>query len=395
MNETELQLSRLFNAVIGEPPTQVNVHAVRRKATRRRAVSGLAGAATLLAVGSVGVAVAATVSTSAITPAPNHTTNPQSSQPPRYYFVSSYESIRSGVLTDTIRATATGQVTATTGCPGTRTLISGAAAAAPTPAGQTFFISCLGRTPNYPSTYTGTKIYRFTVNKSGRVAGFKLVPGGNLAGLRSSDLAASPNGSELAIDVASVKAGPISEILVINPKTGQRAIWHSSRLNGGLAFNSYDLSFADNGRELASLGFTKCLVKGCESPGEEMVAVSPVWTGGSLASGRKIFTEGQLVKPSAGWVNDAYLNPDGATAIATTISRLGNLVLRVSAATGQSEGFIYHSEGGTLRLYGLDPTGQFPLVSAGPIGAEKNGWVDHDKLIPLRPAGRLVWIEAW
>ena len=59
MNEMEMQLSRLFNAAVGEPPNQVTPHAARRQALKRRIIACVSATAALAIAGSIGLAVAA------------------------------------------------------------------------------------------------------------------------------------------------------------------------------------------------------------------------------------------------------------------------------------------------------------------------------------------------
>jgi ABC-type phosphate transport system substrate-binding protein len=58
----EEQLRELLEAVVGEPPRQVNVENVRRKVVRRRVIEGVAGAAAVVLMTAAGVAAYAKVS---------------------------------------------------------------------------------------------------------------------------------------------------------------------------------------------------------------------------------------------------------------------------------------------------------------------------------------------
>src|SRR5580692_11017382 len=113
MNEMEQELSRLFNAVIGDPPRQVSAPAVRRRAIRRRRISYVAATAALAVAGSVGVAFAA-VTTPAHQQAAGH---PQSTGLPAYYLEETPGNGHGVQPANTIRSTATGTIAGTVTCP--------------------------------------------------------------------------------------------------------------------------------------------------------------------------------------------------------------------------------------------------------------------------------------
>jgi hypothetical protein len=193
MNETEILLSRLFNAAVGEPPNRVTVPAVRRAATRRRIVTCVSATAALAIAAVAGLAVSANAVDSHHVTAAN-----RAAAEPRYYFEADYPTLRSKQLRMVVRATASGSIIGRVRCPGPRPFVVAAAA----DAHQTFFVACqilVKRGSLY--ALTGTRIYRFRVTRSGRLTGFRLLPGGNLAGLRSSYMGTTADGSELAIDI--------------------------------------------------------------------------------------------------------------------------------------------------------------------------------------------------
>ena len=252
---------------------------------------------------------------------------------------------------------------------------------------------------------TGTRLYRFALTRSGRVTGFRPVPGGNLSGLSGGALAASPDGTELAVGVTKARPGIVYggtpfNIVVINTRTGKHAFWHATRLAGGMKFLFWDLSFARNGQELAAFGWAGCpqtpTVRTCKTPGE-MVAVNHPAAGGQLATGRVLLTRSSLTPDRHAWVGDAFISPDGATAIAVTSTRTASTVTRVSTATGKPSGILYR--GLSNLIIKPDPSGQFVLVTRQTL---KNGrasglfgWIDHGKLAPLKPANTTIEDEAW
>jgi hypothetical protein len=389
MNETELQLSRLFNAVIGEPPNHVTASVVRRRAARRRRVTYVTATAALAVAASVGVAVAASVTP----PPPPGPSQPPAASAPRYYFAASTVTKQTGrhtftvTLRDDIWSRKTGAITAQVSCPEPRPDVQAVAA----DADQGFFISCLTSVPGHPHTYNGVKIFRFTVTPSGQLAGFRPVPGADLAGVHTLNMAVTPDGSELAIEAGSLPGRPISEIIVIDAKTGKRAVWHSAQAPHGYGFTSTDLSFADHGQVLASFGQTDCTTL-CVPGGQQLIAVSPASAGGRLASGRVVFRQ----PPPAAFASQAFIDPDGQTAIANVITRKVSTIYLVSTATGKPIQVLLRPNGAKYTLQGTDPSGRYPLVTLarqGKLGV--NAWIDHGKLVPLKPAGATILFEAW
>jgi hypothetical protein len=388
MNETEMmQLSRLLNSLVGEPPNQVTPGAVHRKVLLRRVMKGVTATAAVAISASAGFAISA----HAVGQRPVVTASPHASEP-RYYF-DEVTRPRSEQLRGLVRSTATGAVTARLNCPGPDPYLSAVATAGH----ETFFMACLQTVrQGTDRALTGTRIYRFALTRSGRVSEFRLLTGGNLSGLRGAALAASPDGAELAVGVAPVKSGALTDVLVINTRTGARTVWHAGHLPGGLRFNVQDLSFASLGRMLAVFGWGRCpktaAARACKSPGQEMVVVSHASRGGQLASGRVIFTLPKLTPDRHAWVNDAFIRPDGLTALAVVSGTTGSVV-QVSVATGKPSGILYQVQGNLLIR--PDPSGRFVMIDGrGQVG-QIFGWIHRGKLIPLKPAGQNVYLADW
>lgn len=385
MSEMEMmQLSRLLNALVGEPPHRITVGAVHRKVVMRRLIAGVTATAAAACAASAGLLVSA----HALGRHPAMSASVRITEP-RYYFEVAVRP-RSSQLQDLVRSTATGAVTARPRCPGPDPYLSAVASAGH----ETFFIACLQNGSNDP---TGTRLYRFALTRSGRVTGFRLLTGGNLSGLRGGALAASPDGAELAVGVAPASSGPLSNILVINTRTGRHVVWHAAHLPGHIRFNVQDLSFARSGRELAVFGWAFCpkaaAARTCKSPGQEMVAVSHAAAGGRLANGRVLFTLPSLTPDRHAWINDAFIKPDGATATAVLSGSTGTSVLRVSTATGESSAVLYRTRSNLVIR--PDPSGRFVLVVGPTLRGDLVGWIDHGKLVPLKPAAQAVYLEAW
>lgn len=384
MNETEMMaMSRLLNALVGEPPQHVTAGTVRRKVVARRVVTSVTATAAAAIAASAGFAISAhAVGQRPGVRASSHATAP------RYYFEETFPT-RSAHAQDLVRSTSSGAVTARLSCPGPDPDLSAVAAAGH----ETFFMACLQTARQGASrVLTGTRIYRFVLTRSGRLSNFRPLTGGNLKGLRAGALAATPDGAELAAGVAPVKTGALSDILIINTKTGANVVWRGARLPGGILFNVQELSFARGGRTLAVFGWGRCprtaAARACKSPGQEMLTVSPASTGGRLASGRVVFTLPMLTPDRRAWVNDAVIRPDGTTAIVV----LGSIIA-VSAATGKPSGILYRTQGNFL--INLDSSGQFVLVRGVTQQGQVFGWINHGKLIPLKPPGQAVYLAAW
>jgi hypothetical protein len=217
----------------------------------------------------------------------------------------------------------------------------------------------------------------------------------------------SADGSELAVDVAEAKKGPTFGVYVINTKTGSHAIWNSNVLPGRVVFHPTDLSFASSGHELAIFGFDTCATgvgSHCKGdPGEEMRAVSPAAKGGKLSSGRRIFTQAQLGIEKVGYINDAFMSPDGGTVVINFGGHASGQarVVQLSAATGKILRTLFKPGrfGNVGYLFGTDPSGRFVLYYGLDLAngqqRERNGWIDHGRLSLLKPQSTYIQTEAW
>lgn len=392
--EVERQLSKLFHAAVGDPPDHVSLSGIRRLVVMRRMVMSITVTAGIVLAGCIGLAVSAHAIGSA--PGAGHG---KATAPLRYYLEDGFRPGSNGQQV-VIRATATGAITGTVKCPWPRADVGGSAVAAP----ETIYLLCLRdrRTRNGPVT-TGARIYKFGLTRAGRPVDYRLLPGGAFPDASVGGLAVAADGSEFAVNVIPHRKGASSAIVVVNAKTGARAEWTGTTLPGGVRLTGRDLSLTANGRELAVFGAGRCPkgLRTCKSPGEEMVALSPASKGGQLASGRKIFTELQVTNPVAGYVNDAFLTPDGS---AVTIGLVYGgqtsyvAVVQVSARTGKPVRVLYKLntlDGFSYHFVSADPTGKHVLFDAGQPSGAINGWIDHGKLIRLKPAGDLVNEEVW
>jgi hypothetical protein len=391
------QLRDLLDAAVGDPPHRVTVEAVRRRMARRRVMEGVAAAIAAVLVIGLGVAVSAQVTSPGLVGG-----GYSRAGLPRQYIQQSWSGTSSPLLT-VVRATATGAVTATVRCPWPHARIEAQDAAA---ASNAFFIVCQRVTGPGALVVTGTRIYQFRVAVSGRIIGYTLVPGGILNGLRVDGIAASADGSEIAITTASgASRSPLANIMVINTRTGARAVWR----NGGNApgttrFAISDLSLTSNGRELVFLAVTKCIQNPrCEPTAQQVRALSPAASGGQLDSGQLLLQQSALRGLSAGYINAAVVSPDGSALTVVTMhsgpQSDTTSVVQFSAATGRQTRVLYQvptGNGFSYQFFSSDPSGRYLLLDVGPTSGPVNGWIDHGQLLPLTPPdGDNIFYEIW
>jgi hypothetical protein len=377
MNEVELELSRLFSTAVGEPPRRVTLQAVRRKVVRRRIVAGAsASTAAILAV-SVGVGVAVSASPAGRHQAAGHGRHASSQG---YYF----EAGNPATFLGRIRAVATGAIKARRECPRSRPYLNAVAAAN----GRMFFLSC--------STTAGLRdqIYSVVVSGSGSVSRLQPVRGGSVGKTMNAysnpqaDMAVTADGSELAFATGWESLGGYTRIIVINTKTGTHAAWRFRPLGHGKGFGPLALSFARHGSELAVFGLAA-------GPGAELIVVNHAPRGGSLGSGQVIFRQAELgVTAAVSSVQDAFISPDGATAVVAVNKRLhGSTVYQVSAATGRPLRVLLRLSAEDLVIK-PNSAGRVLFIGFTRRLRQLNGWIDHGRLIPLKSAAD-VRLEAW
>ena len=398
------QLRDLLEAAVGEPPHRVRAEAVRRRAARRRMAEYTAAALAVVLLAGLGVVAASRAAGS-----PPASGNGGLAGAPRFYVEQGYGS--GPAVGTVVRATRTGAVTATVRSPWPgASVASGLVAAA---RHRTFFIICqqeTGKTGR--STITGSRIYRFQLTSAGRISGYSLVPGGSLDGLQVSELAATPDGSEVAVSAGPAgqasRSAPAS-ITVINARTGARAVWHgTAAVPGKMAFGVSDLSLTADGRKLVYLAIPRCIAGRCAPTGngEEVRAVSPAAQGGQLARSRLVARQSALVPLSSGYLDGAIVSPNGSNVDVLVMNSTGTgadttvSVVKVSAATGRPLRTVYRvrtGNGFAFRFFSSDPFRRYLLLAAGPAGGSlPNGWIHDGHLIPLKPAdGSNVAYEAW
>jgi hypothetical protein len=426
MTRTEERLADALDAAARavREDTMRPLQVPEREAGRRAWAAPVAAAAGVLLV----AGVAAAVAVHARGPGRSGGSLAAAPSPDRYYVVGGLDGGR-----PVVRSTATGRITATVPVPRSpKAPQYGLAAAAP---GGVFFVAA------WVPQATGEKIYRFRVTAAGRVSGFAAVPGGVFGGAQwtADAMAVSPDADQVAISFGFIgpagncgSAGqppcpttwPSDYIVVLNTVTGKKSVWQGGLSELGKRFMVGNLSWTDDGHELAFFG------QGCpqggwepgsESCGTDRLAeartLDPAAGGGRLDSGRLLL----LHSARYPYIAQAVISPDGSTitAIVLTGPVIGNAnvsggfpddlaVEQISARTGKLLRVLYRRElGDTSEVNGVpdplalmpDAAGQHWLLNGGIcVGSCTtgfNGWIDRGTLVPLAPAdGRLAY-EAW
>lgn len=422
MNPMHDDLRELLDAAIGEPPRRVTAQAVRRRAVRRR----MARAGGMSAAVAVAAAFGIVLSSGAIgfgaSPVTGQAGRPG---PPRFYLAQTWDSqARQNVWA--VRATATGRITAVVGSPQAHAACGGGNLGIAAAGHQTFFMTCVATTSApagqlRPGKITSilTRIYRFQVTGSGRISGYTPVSGGVFRGLWPSTIAASPDGSAVAVEMArplpsgrlmtnTVPAG----IYVIDTSTGHRALWHSGPyVPGAVQYaGAASISFTRDGSELV-VTQARChrsrYLSQCGGHADMQVrAYRQARRGGSLEAGHVLLGQASL-RPAGTSLSGAFVTPDGRmlNALLMTCPKHGSCTLSVVQTTPGSLvpwPVLYHVRTGTryqgvfIRFFGTDPSGRFLLLDAGAGKARVNGWIDHRRLVRLVPSdGDAVSAETW
>ena len=398
----DARLRDLLTTAVGDPPRRVTAEAVRRRVVRRRRAEWATGTAAVVLLTGLGIVVPAQLF------APGGTSGGRGAPTgaPRYYV--QMVTAKPGQQVTLVRARATGAVTATVTCPWPKSYVAdeGLAPAA----GQTFFLACQRSHGIQHFVVTGTRIYRFQLTGSGRISGYSLVPGGDLGAVQVGRMAATPDGTQLAVNVTPGKrtAQTRPSIQVVNTQTGARAVWHNGTgAPGTTQYGIGDLSWTRAGRELVFQA-TICKPGGnqCASGGQWRV-IRHAATGGNLDSSKLLLLKSSLTGHAQGYINDSAITPDGSALIVVALhsprgsGTPGNIdVVKVDPATGHPIRVLFQENTGNGVRYGSfasDPSTRFLILNAGPPeGGTHNGWIDHGRLVTLKPAnGSSVAFETW
>jgi len=390
--------AELDGVPVPERPWAAVRPALVRRRHRRRVMEAVAAAAAVVLAAGLSVAAAGVFGAG---PGPSAIARAGS---PRYYVQASFAGTAGRPQPVVIRATATGAVTATVRCPWPNSVIApqGITAAG----NHTFFAVCeKAAKQGKRFAVTGARIYRFQLTRSGRISGYSPVPGGVLGRHRAGSITATPDGSQIAVTVGQATLGVVpsapAAVYVIDTQTGARAIWHG----GPKVLSAADLTFTDNGTALEFVGLKKCAQGRGGTACEELRSVSPARAGGQLDSGHVLLPVSALATHPGDFVNDVVINPGGATLAAAIVHsgrRAGSSsvsVVKYSAVDGRQLRVLYYLRTGNgffYRFLTADPTGRYLIFNAGRTSGTLNGWIDHGRLISLRPAnGSNIRYETW
>jgi hypothetical protein len=326
--------------------------------------------------------------------------------PPRYYVSVATTGIQ-------VRKTATGAVTARIPTPGIRPRSLGAygVSVAAGDGGREFVVDYTPRphvdyAPPAHLTEVQTRLYSFHLTSTGRVAGLSLVKGGPLHGVEAgsgpSALAVSPDGSKVALAAYRPARHSGAEIVVINLKTGARAYWAGGLRRPGLNLTFPSISWTPGGDSLVFLSqwCYSMVATGFCAEGRHDAEVRELRV---TAPGGRLSASSLLLHETARYPNivQARLTPDGKalTMVLLGPPYLGQFPpvpqdLRVIKAplTGGQPRLLYHGVTGPHAVVSLgsDSSGRHLLLTW-----RLNGWIDHGRLSPLAPQGRVAFADAW
>jgi hypothetical protein len=419
-------LRALLEFAVGEPPRWLTFDSIRRRAIRRRITQASAtGLAAVLAIG-----LGATLSAYAARSTPPATSGAPAG-PPKYYVAQNFGPTFGSGFSIVVRARVGGRITALVRDPRPGFSCGDQLAAGGT---NTFFEICgiwskatTGtasrsgrRSARNNAKFKETQIYQFQVTKTGHATTPVLVKGGTLKGLFAGSFAASPDGRQVAVEV--LRPNPDGQlytntipigILVINTKTGKRAMWRTGPyVPGARGYDgATDMSFTGNGDKLVLLeklcDRTRYL-RDCQPVDPtEVRAFGPADRGGSLQGGQLLLRLSAF-RQRGTVLADALVTPDGTAlnAVVFTCPKRGVCTVRVEQVaftTGKRLREFYRVRTGTrfegvfLRSFSSDPTGRFFILDAGAGGKQRiNGWIDHGRIVPLAPAdGNAAGTEVW
>jgi hypothetical protein len=332
---------------------------------------------------------------------------------PRYYLV------RSAVPNDgstanreltTVRVTATGAMRARIRCPVSAPYVMSWPVAPVS--NQDFFLVCQRATG--PASYDkvlDSTIFRFHLTSSGLVTGEVEVHGGNLGAVFVQSIAATPDGSEIAVIAYPGKHPPDlhgtpPSVIVINTRTGSHAIWHGAApVNGNTVFWPRDISLTADGQKLVFLTEPQCFQTGCVTHGGQQVRFvpNPATGGGQLNSSRLLVQLNSVLRLSSATVMDAVISPSGSR---LTLSVMGALrgaptpesvsVVQIPASGERQLRFVYRlGEADAYSFFSADPSGGHFLLGTGTPNGPLNGRIANGALILLKPSPTLVEAMVW
>jgi hypothetical protein len=187
-------------------------------------------------------------------------------------------------------------------------------------------------------------------------------------------------------------------------------VWHNGAGAPGTArYRIVDLSWAHGDRDLVFQAAATCTPGGtvgrCVSGGQWRVLRHPS-AGGELGTSTLLLLKSALTGQAQGDIGDSVITPDGSALIVVAAhypQRGGHpssfAVVKVSAVSGRTLRVLFVEDtgnGGFYRSFSTDPSTRFMILNAGPTSGTRNGWIDHGRLVTLKPAnGSNVFYETW
>jgi hypothetical protein len=277
---------------------------------------------------------------------------------------------------------------------------------------QNFFLVCQAATgPQSYAKVLDSRIFQFHVTSSGRLTGDLPVRGGELGGLLVHSIAATPDGSEIAVIVYPGSHPPDlhrtpPDVIVIDTRTGARAIWYGAPpVSGRTVYWPQDISLTADGQRLVFLTAPQCFQVGCIVHGGQQlrVVVHPAGGGGELNSSGVLVQLPSVVPLSTAAVMDAMISPDGSTLTLAVVGALPGMpspgsvsVVQIPASGQRRPRFVYREpQGDAYSFFSADGSGSHFLLGTGTPNGPLNGRIDNGRLIPLKPDPISVQAMVW
>lgn len=271
-------------------------------------------------------------------------------------------------------------------------------------------------------------IYRVSVTGSGSVTPLTRIKGGAISGDATLDtggsMAVSPDGSRLALTTADTtvrlsgnQQGWPDKIIVIDLRTGLRAVWQGGLYRSGLTFTIWDISWTANGNSFVFLALwcanpwdmSEC--GGTPGPHEyrdtQVRSLSDATGGGSLDRSTVLLTQSARypviasVTAGPGPAEISAVVLSGRPESAGAWPRVA--VDRFSTTNGALLGVTYQAtaEGDEREAYGVvisaDPSGRYQLLNYVRPAGLYTGWIASGRLhlLPVKQPYAGGGITTW
>ena len=300
------------------------------------------------------------------------------------------------------------------------------------PGGRTFYFDYDASRTVKSSVTRQIWIYRVSVTGSGSVTPLTRITGGTIGGDATLDtggsMAVSPDGSRLALTTADTtvplsrnRQGWPDKVIVVNLRTGLRAVWQGGLYRAGLTFTIWDISWTANGSSLVFLAlwcanpWDMSVCGGTPGPHEyrdTQVRSLSVGAGGA-AGGGALDRSAVLLTQSARYPVIASVTAGPGPAELTAVVLSGPpesagawprvAVDRFSTADGALLGVAYQAAaaGDERQAYGVgisaDPSGRYQLFTYVRPAGLYTGWIGSGRLhlLPIRQPYPYYGITTW